>query len=63
MQHSGAHRVQMLASMGWAQEALLREGAPAKLLALLSKDSDQSQDPLKLQGIEAQDGSSMSCCE
>lgn len=45
MQRSGADRVRLLAKSGWADEILLREGAPAKLLALLSKSADQSGHP------------------
>lgn len=41
MQRSGAQRVKFLASTGLADELLLTEGAPARLLALLHRDGDQ----------------------
>ncbi len=41
MQRSGAQRVRLLASSGLADEQLLKEGAPAKLLAMLYRESDQ----------------------
>ncbi len=43
MQRTGADRVRMLANTGWANDVILREGAPAKLLALLNKGSDPSE--------------------
>ena len=45
MQRSGADRVRLLAKSSWAHEILLREGAPAKLLALLCNSTDQSGRP------------------
>lgn len=52
MQRSGADRVRLLAKSGWADEILLREGAPAKLLALLSKSADQSGHPSSNLSVE-----------
>ncbi len=43
MQRTGADRVRMLANTGWANEGILKEGAPAKLLALVSKGGDPSE--------------------
>ncbi len=42
MQRTGADRVRMLAKSDWGHGILLREGAPAKLLALLHEGADQS---------------------
>ncbi|KAK9901385.1 hypothetical protein WJX75_009703 [Coccomyxa subellipsoidea] len=53
MQRSGADRVRLLAKSGWADEILLREGAPAKLLALLSKSADQSVMVAALKALDA----------
>ncbi|BDA45417.1 hypothetical protein COCOBI_07-2040 [Coccomyxa sp. Obi] len=53
MQRSGADRVRMLANTGWANEVLLREGAPAKLLALLSKGGDPSVMVAGLKALDA----------
>lgn len=53
MQRTGADRVRMLANTGWANEVLLREGAPAKLLALVSKGGDPSVMMAALKGLDA----------
>ncbi|CAL8470984.1 g10526 [Coccomyxa elongata] len=53
MQRTGADRVRMLANTGWADDVLLREGAPAKLLALLSKGSDPSVMVAGLKALDA----------
>lgn len=43
LQKSGANRLRLIASLGVAGEQLVREGAPAKLLALLAKDGDPGE--------------------
>lgn len=43
MQRSGAHRIRFLASTGLADELLLKEGAPIKLLENLHQDADQGE--------------------
>ena len=43
MQKSGARRIRRLAATGLATDELLRESAPAKLLALLHPGTDRGK--------------------
>lgn len=43
LQKSGANRLRLIASLGVADEQLMREGAPGKLLAMLDRDGDPGE--------------------